>query len=69
MSATVNADSARWRASHPRAFPTARSRAIRIAAIAAFAAWFLWALWLFDITPARLWRGIVGDTGCSRSSR
>ncbi|WP_376098345.1 phosphonate ABC transporter, permease protein PhnE [Roseomonas sp. CCTCC AB2023176] len=60
MSVTLPADVARWRGSHPGAFPTARSRAVRAAAIAAFAGWFVWALWLFDITPGRLWNGLSG---------
>jgi phosphonate transport system permease protein len=52
------------RARLPRAFgPTPAGRALRLAGAAAFVAWLIGLCLWFDITPARIWRGLVGDQG------
>jgi phosphonate transport system permease protein len=55
------ANIARARALVPGAFgPTPARRALRIAGWGVFAAWLVVLLWWFDITPARLQRGLSG---------
>ncbi|MBN8889853.1 MAG: phosphonate ABC transporter, permease protein PhnE [Rhodospirillales bacterium 70-18] len=55
------AEVARWRARLPRAFaPAPAVRVARVLAWAAFLGWLGAVLWWFDITPARLWRGLSG---------
>lgn len=55
------AEIAAWQARLPRAFgPAPATRALRLLAAAAFLAWLIALLWWFDITPARLWRGLAG---------
>jgi phosphonate transport system permease protein len=54
-------DAAAWRARCPRAFgPTPAGRALRWAGAAAALAWLLALCAWFDITPARLERGVSG---------
>ena len=57
----TGAEIAAWQARLPRAFgPTTTGRALRwLSGVAAFA-WLAALFWWFDITPARLWRGIDG---------
>ena len=55
------AEIASWQARLPRAFgPTTAGRARRWFAGLAAIAWLVALFWWFDITPARLWRGIDG---------
>lgn len=55
------AEIASWQARLPRAFgPTTAGRARRWFAGLAAMAWLAALFWWFDITPARLWRGIDG---------
>jgi phosphonate transport system permease protein len=57
----ADADIARARTLAPGAFgPTPARRALRIAGWLLFSAWLIALLWWFDITPARLQRGISG---------
>jgi len=52
---------ASWRARAPRAFgPSPGRRALRWAAAGLALAWLGALCWWFDITPARLWRGLAG---------
>lgn len=54
-------DIARAKAGMPRAFgPTPRGRALRGCGLALLLAWFLILCWWFEITPARLERGLSG---------
>ena len=57
----TGAEIADWQARLPRAFgPTPTGRALRWLAGAGVLAWLAALFWWFDITPARLWRGLDG---------
>ncbi len=57
----TGAEIASWQARLPRAFgPTTTGRAIRCLAWVALVAWLAALFWWFDITLARLWRGLDG---------
>ncbi len=57
----TGAEIASWQARLPRAFgPTTAGRVIRCLAWVALVAWLAALFWWFDITPARLWRGLDG---------
>ena len=57
----TGAEIAAWQARLPRAFgPTPTGRALRWLAGAGVLAWLAALFWWFDITPARLWRGLDG---------
>ncbi len=59
----TGAEIAAWQARLPRAFgPTQAGRVLRWLAGAAVLAWLAALFWWFDITFARLWRGIDGIT-------
>ncbi|MBC7636213.1 MAG: phosphonate ABC transporter, permease protein PhnE [Acetobacteraceae bacterium] len=59
----TGAEIASWQARLPRAFgPTPTGRALRWFAGVAVLAWLAALFWWFDITFARLWRGIDGIT-------
>lgn len=57
----TGAEIAAWQARLPRAFgPTPTGLALRWLAGAGVLAWLAALFWWFDITPARLWRGLDG---------
>lgn len=60
----TEAEIAAARARLPRAFgPTPAGRALRWLGAVAFLAWLLALLVWFDMTPARIWRGLTGEQG------